>query len=151
MHREELNIKKGIDSYHLLYEPVKNIKLTIDTLEVPYKELDNLYVKDNTKAYSLQHQELLLGFAPEVDAKAQIIYKHFKVLRDEKCFIELPQKHLEALRLLFMSKIHEKPTRNTKERNLSVHYLNLYERELKSLRIDKKTRAKNIRTKYQII
>jgi hypothetical protein len=67
------------------------------------------------------------------------------------CVVDVPQTYRRALRLLFMSEIHEKPILNTKERNLSSHYLSLYDKEIYKLSKFQKKRSKNIVSQYQIV
>lgn len=151
MHKEVLNIKKGEDSSHLMYEPLKNVRLVIEDKDVAFVDYDNIYLQRQTRAYTFYNKELLLNFTLEQDIPAAIVYKHAKNLDNINCYIEIPSIHYEALRLLLFSKIHEKPTRNTKDRNLSTHYLKLYERELREVSINKKTRPTGLGSKYQII
>lgn len=149
--KESLVIEKDKDEYYLIYAPIKNVSLKIDDDRYEYSDAEFFYITDNKKRYTFDAEKLMLGFTPDKTMNAVIIYRYDKHLSNANCEIETPAIYNKALRLLFMSEIHEKPTRNTKERNLNIHYLKLYEAELKKLRIEKKMRPKNIQSKYQRI
>jgi len=149
--KESLVIKKDKDEYYLLYTPLKSISLKIDGKVFDYADMDYFYVTEGANRYTFEGNKLILGFNPDKDMEAVIVYRHEKYLENANCNIETPSIYYKALRLMFMSEIHEKPTRNTKERNLNIHYLKLYDAELKNLRINKKMRPRNIQSNYQRI
>ncbi len=148
---ETMDIKSGVDSYHLAYMPIKNVSLKVNAIPYSYDDIENYYAGDDERRYTFDGDNLLIYPVPAVDGTAQIVYRHEKRLENDSCHIELPSRYQKALRLMFMSEIHEKPTRNTKERNLSVHYLKLYEAELRKLRVENAMRPRNITTNYQRI
>lgn len=149
--KESLVIEKDKDEYYLKYTPLKNVSLKIDGKTFNYTDADYFYIVDDESYYTFEADKLLLGFTPDKIMDAVIVYRHEKSLENANCNIETPSIYNKALRLLFMSEIHEKPTRNTKERNLNIHYLKLYDAELKNLRINKKMRPRNIQSNYQRI
>lgn len=148
--KEPLTIEKGKKEYYLQYVPLKNVSLKMGgTQKFDYVDPENFYISDKQNIYTFDNDRVLLGFTPTGDVLGDIVYKYAKSLVNMNCHIEIPIAHYEALRLLFMSKIHEKPTRNTKERNLSTHYLKLYEVELQKIKVLQKMRPKNNQTTYQ--
>jgi len=149
--KEPLAIQIGKDEYYLAYTPLKNVSLLIDGSAYAYADVESFYAIGCDRCYTFEDNRLVLGFEPVEDTTGVIVYRHEKHLDNINCEVETPSGYMKALRLLFMSEIHEKPTRNTKERNLSLHYLKLYEMELKKLRVDKAMRPKNIKSNYQRI
>jgi len=149
--KQNIDIAEGKQSYYLDFVPLANIALTIDNRVFEYTTVENFYTNAKEDSYSFNGNLLLIGFMPKSAATAALVYKYSKELANENCEIEIPLIYNKALRLLFMSEIHEKPTRNTKERVLSVHYIKLYEQELMRLKVQQKVRAKNITTNYQRI
>jgi len=149
--RETLAITEGTTSYYLNFPPLKNISMVVDGVSLAFTTLENFYAQPCEKSYTFENQSLLLGFVPLVDTDGVVVYKHAKELANENCEVEIPITHHKALRLLFLSEIHEKPTRNSKERVLSLHYLKLYEQEMMRLKVLQPIRAKNITSNYQRI
>lgn len=149
--KESLVIEKDKDEYYLLYTPLKSIILKINAQVFDYADMDYFYVTEDTNRYTFEGNKLILGFTPSETMDATIVYRHEKYLENGNCHIETPSIYNKALRLLFMAEIHEKPTRNTKERNLNIHYLKLYDAELQNLKVNKKMRPKNIQSNYQRI
>ena len=149
--RETLAITKGITSYYLNFVPLKNISMVVDGVSLAFTTIENFYAQPCEKCYTFENQSLLLGFVPLVNIEGVVVYKHAKELANENCEVEIPVTHHKALRLLFLSEIHEKPTRNSKERVLSSHYLKLYEQEMMRLKVLQPMRAKNITSNYQRI
>ncbi|MGB3988533.1 MAG: hypothetical protein WBK67_02450 [Minisyncoccales bacterium] len=149
--RENIDIVEGKQDYYLTYTPLKNVGLIVDGRNREFSATESFYITPNENSYTFEENLLILGFVPKTQGAATIVYKYSKELVNENCEIEIPLIHHKALRLLFMSEIHEKPTRNTKERVLSVHYIKLYEQEIAKLKVEQKVRAKNITSKYQRI
>lgn len=147
--RQSITTIEGKQEYYLNFTPIKNITLSIDSRSLDFTTLENFYIQANENSYTFDSNLLLLGFVPSTPLVVTVVYKFAKELVTENCEIEIPILHYKALRLLFMSEIHEKPTRNTKERVLSVHYIKLYEQELMRLKVQQKIRAKNITSNYQ--
>lgn len=148
--KETLAIEKGKSEYYLEYVPLKNVSFKIGgTRKIDYVDSENFYISDKQNLYTFDNDMVLLKFTPTDSMFGDIIYKYAKHLTNFNCHIEIPIAHHEALRLLLMSKIHEKPVRNTKERNLSTHYLNLYRGEIQKIKIAQKMIPKNNKTTYQ--
>ena len=148
---EELQIQEGKDSYDLKFVALKNIEFSIDKTPIEYSDIENIYLYKDVSRYSFDEDRLLLNFIPQKNGVGTIRYRYEKTLETMNCVIDIPQNYRRALRLLFMSEIHEKPILNTKERNLSSHYLGLYEKEIFKLGKLKKIRSKNLVSQYQII
>lgn len=138
---EVFSIEKGINDFKLKYRPIKSISMRTSTEEIPYVMNETFYKQDG-KGYTFLFDRLLIrGFDEAI--MGEIVYRYTKELKSDKCLIEIPYEQMEALRLLLMHYIHEKPVRNTKERDLSIHYLKLYQAEKNNckLRVDKPTVA----------
>ena len=94
-------------------------------------------------------QDIVKLSMPKKSASAEIVYKYQKELHTLNCEIELPVEYHKALRYLLMSEVHEKPTRNTKDRNLNTHYLKLYDKELFKIKSKNSLRVTSTTSKYQ--
>lgn len=152
IHKEILSIKEGIEVYQLRYSPLKSVSFKIDGTSCLYSELECFYTNRDNKRYSFDGKRLLLSEDLVLkESAATLVYKYARELQTMNCEIEIPEIYMNALRLIFLSNIHEKPTGSTKVRNLSTHYLNLYNREIRNLKINKKLRAKNVTSKYQVV
>lgn len=149
--RESVAITEGVQSYYLGFTPLKNVTLSVDGQVLEFTTLENFYVRNSEAHYTFDNNMLILGFVPTKAMDGVVVYKHAKELANVNCEIEIPITHYKALRLLFLSEIHEKPTRNSKERVLSLHYLKLYEQEMMRLKVLQPMRAKNITSNYQRI
>ncbi|MDT8337571.1 MAG: hypothetical protein RQ763_00085 [Sulfurimonas sp.] len=149
--KQSIAIVDGKQEYYLDYTPIKNVALSIDNRSLDFATLEFFYVRANENSYTFDKNIMLLGFMPTNAMSATIVYKYAKELATENCEIEVPNTQYKALRLLFLSEIHEKPTRNSKERVLSLHYLRLYEQEMMKLKVLQPIRAKNITSNYQRI
>lgn len=149
--KETLAIQKDKSQYYLQNKPIKNVGLKVDGMVFDYAEIENFYISLKQRQYTFQDDTLLLSQTPLKDGNAELVYKYIRELSNENCEIEIPLIYHKALRLLFMSEIHEKPTRNTKERVLSVHYIKLYDKEIHTLKVGQKLRPKNITSNYQRI
>lgn len=148
--KETLAIESGKSEYYLEYVPLKNVSFKMgESRKLDYVDSENFYISDKQNIYTFDHDKVLLKSTTMDSISGDIVYKYAKELTNMNCHIEIPIAHYEALRLLFMSKIHEKPTRNTKERNLSTHYLNLYSAEIQKIKIGQRMRPKNNQTTYQ--
>jgi hypothetical protein len=148
---ETIAITEGKSEYYLLNEPLKNVSFSIDSTAFNFSTIDNFYISLKDKQYTFNTNRVIINHIPIKNSIGIIVYKFNKKLVTTNCEVELPAIYLKALRLLFMSDIHEKPTRNTKERNLSVHYIKLYEQEIRKLKIDQKLRPTNLTSNYQRI
>ncbi len=151
MTSENIVIQEGKDMCYLKHKPLRGVLLRIQSQNYDFVDDENLYLETTKKVYSFVNTELLLPSVVRKKTKGFIRYKYEKTLKTDKCEIEIPLNWYKALRLLFMSEIHEKPTRNTKERNLSDYYLKRYSQEITRLRHHKTARAKNITANFQRI
>jgi len=144
-----LGIQKGKREYFLSFLPLKDVLLDIDGIIYEYVGDEFLYVNGSNRSYSFINDVLVLKDEPTTDTQARLVYKSKREIETEKCFIEQPTKFHKALRYLFLMEIHDKPTRNTKERNLSAYYEKKYLSELYKLKIQNRVRRRNITSKYQ--
>ncbi len=150
-YKEEIELQKDEDSFYLLFEPLANISLSINGNKYRYSEIANLY-KHRGLAYCFEGERVLLNCKTKDDkAKALILYKYGKRLKNVNCGLDLPPQYIEALRLLTLSFIYEKPILNTKERNLSAYYKNQYTLAVKTVALNINTSAKQIKSIYQRI
>ncbi len=150
--RETLAIQEGKSEYDISRNFLRGVAFSLDGYSYKYTDMENIYLKDPTqKFYSYHSKRIILNQTPRKDTVANIVYKYEKELTDQNCYIEFPTNWHKTLRFLFMSKIHEKPTRNTKERDLSVHYLKLYERSVSQLKKDQKAREVGVTSSFQLI
>lgn len=151
MMSEEVVIKEGKDRCYLSGKPLKDISFVLDGRAFSYIDEDNLYKYPDKDIYSFRENELIFARVFKTQSTGIIRYKHEKQIKSDKCEIEIPLNWHKALRLLFMAEIQEKPTRNSKERNLSDYYLQKYKEEILKLKHNKTVRAKNIVSDYQRI
>ena len=79
------------------------------------------------KIFNIQNKEILINPIPKDDDTGQVVYYYLKELENENDYITTPIEYEEALRLLYLSYIFEKPPRDFKDRDLSIHYLKRYE------------------------
>jgi len=150
MATKTLDIKKGISEYNLDDIVLKNIILRVDNQAYNYVEFEQFFIRVDEKQYTFNDKLLIINPTPNSNTTATFAYRYLKEIENINCHIELPLVYNEALRYLFMSKVHEKPTRNTKDRNLNKHYLALYQQELRELQTTKKKiRRKKITSNYQ--
>ncbi|MFW9625380.1 MAG: hypothetical protein ACMV1K_01445, partial [Sulfurospirillum sp.] len=148
MTSEEVVIKEGKDRCYLDKKPLKDITLTISDKAFCFIDDENLYRYLDKDVYSFSEQELIFSKPFLKESTGFIRYKYEKEIKTDKCEIEIPLNWHKALRLLFMAEIQEKPTRNTKDRNLSEYYLQKYKEEILKLKQHKTVRAKGITSDY---
>jgi hypothetical protein len=151
IHRETLDITEGKKEYYLEYEPIKDISLVADDCKWAYTKLDTFLNRSVSSTYTFERDILLISTLAINTSEMKISYYYDRAIETEQCDIELPSSLHKALRLLVLSEIHEKPTLNSKQRDLSMHYMSLYEREIAKQKREQKTRAKNITSKFQRI
>ena len=149
--KETFVIQKGTSEHYLWVKPEQNIGLSIDGISYEYTDIGHFYVNEKLFSYTFDNDRLLFCPSIDKDTNASIVYRYQEQIKTLNCEVAIPQSWYKALRLLFMSEIHEKPTRNTKERNLSTHYLKLYEHELQNLKQNQQTRPLNVTSNYQRI
>ena len=149
--KETFVIAKGISEQYLAFAPTQNIGLSIDCIAYEYTDIGHFYVNEKLFTYTFDGDKLLFHPSIERETDASVVYRYQEQIKTLNCEVAIPQSWYKALRLLFMSEIHEKPTRNTKERNLSTHYLKLYELELQNLKHNQQVRPINITSNYQRI
>lgn len=146
--KEKLLIEEGNTKAYLKHEAIEDVSFKIDSMPYKYCENDNLYSYEDSYYYTMDRKELTLARVPEKEMQGVIAYKYAKQLETLTDEIALPSKYEEALRLLTLSYVFEKSKGNSKERDLSVHYLKRYDRETMIIR-RKRKRAKNVRSIYQ--
>ena len=155
MAKENLDIQEGISEYSLLQTPIRDIGLKIDNRIFSYIDYDNFFIIDRThnysikKKYTFDEKVLMIDFIPTVEKKLELSYRYAKVLMDKNADIETPLIYDNALRLAFLSNIHEKPIASVDYRDMSLHYKKLYQSEVDSLKSVKKINVKNIQSKFQ--
>jgi hypothetical protein len=151
--KEEILIQEGKSEFYIEHHFLKNIDLKIDDTTYKYLDMEQLIVDDSDNSFYgyATNRKIILNTPLIKDATAKIAYRFERKLDNANCYLELPNEYYEALRCNFLSKIYEKPVRNTKERDLSKHYLNLYNIELGKLKVQKKALPKFTKSKYQII
>jgi hypothetical protein len=149
--KETFVIPKGSSEQYLAYAPAQNIGFSIDSVSYKYKDIGHFYVDEESGSYTLDSDRLLFYPTADKDVNGIVVYRYHEEIKTLNCEVAIPKSWYKALRLLFMSEIHEKPTRNTKERNLSTHYLKLYEMELQNLKQNQQVRPVNITSNYQRI
>lgn len=148
--KETLAIIKDKTDYTLLHIPLKNVSFKMDTLEFEYQTLENFYQDGSNRNYSFDGAKLILT-APDKALSSEVIYRYGKVLVDATSEIELPATYDRALRLLLLSDIHEKPIMSVDYRDMSIHYIKLYEAEIRKLKTSMQLRPRNIKSNYQRI
>jgi len=148
---KDIEIKKGQNEYYIDNVFLKDIFLLIDNRKWRYTDIDNLYLDTNSYLYSYYDKKIMLNRVPQKDNFGKLSYKYEKKLSNINCHIELPNNFKKGLEYLTKAYVYEKPIRNTKERDLNKHYLNLYKAEVYKLQNQKKIIAKNLTSKYQII
>ncbi|MBE0498571.1 MAG: hypothetical protein IBX43_04940 [Campylobacterales bacterium] len=148
-----LEIEKGITEYYLDMLPLKNIsfKMKNDASPFTFASIENFYAMPKDRTYTFSGEKIIINTTLPVEGFATLVCRYQKEISTTNCEIELPANYHKALRLLFLSEIHEKPTRNTKERVLSTHYIKLYDKEIYKLKTEQKTRPKNVTSNYQRI
>lgn len=150
IYRENLSIEKGTESYLLTYKALEDNSFKIENRTYTFCENDDLDDYEGKNYYTLEKENLILAKEPNSDMEARISYKYAKEIASEECEIELPNKYDEALRCMTLSYIYEKSRGNSKERDLSVHYLKRYQTEVFNLK-RKKKHTKDITSDFQII
>lgn len=148
--KESFVMESDKTEYTLLFQPLKNVSMKVGVQKYTFIDEDNFYINDNSKKYTFSDTSLIVEDI-QVGEEIKIIYKALHILEDDSSAIGLPITYHKALRLLFMSEIHEKPTRNTKERNLSAYYLKLYNDELKEIKVNSAVRPTQTKTQFQRI
>jgi hypothetical protein len=135
-------------SFCLEHMPLKGLKLSIGSIEYEYCDIDNMYVDTNcTYKYSFMNKELVINTVFN-EINGFFAFKYIKELENENYYIELPLSWFTALRYLLFAYLHEKPTRNSKERNLSSYYYKMYQNALIKLKQTKQSIPKNIKSNY---
>ena len=149
--KETFVITKGTSDFYLSKKPEQNIGLSIDGVNYAYTDIGHFYVDEREFTYTFDNDRVLFTPAVSKDVNVIAVYRYHEEIKTLNCEVAIPSSWYKALRLLLMSEIYEKPTRNSKERNLSTHYMKLYEYELKTLKQNKQVRPINITSNYQRI
>lgn len=149
---EKLLIKSDVIEYELEKVLLKDISFCVNQIPLNYTDINSFFISNDSKnIYTYYERKLILKTVPVKDSETNIIYKYEKALENQNCYIEFPQNHKKALEYLFKAYVHEKPTRNTKDRNLNKHYINLYNMEINKLKKQQKAITKNITSNFQVI
>lgn len=153
IYSEILDIQEGKNKYNLTFKPAANLSFVIGDTPLNYVSNEYFFSTPSlSDSYTFMGDVVVLSRLthPGIITGA-IAYKYEKNLENEQCEIEMPAQYHKALRFMLLSEIHEKPTLNTKQRNLSQYYMGLYEQEVRKLRHFQKTRPKNVTSKFQRI
>lgn len=147
---EEVAIKEGQSEYYLKEYFLKDVSFCIGADRWKYVKIDDLFISSvSQKVYTYHQNTIMLNQTPKKDATAKIVYRYRRAIKSMNCYIEIPEDYHTALAHLLKAYIYEKPTRNTKERDLNKHYLNLYAIKKNDIK-NNKPRSKNITSKFQI-
>jgi hypothetical protein len=149
--KETLAIQKDKSDYTLLHRPIKNVSCLVGDDTFEFVDIENFYRHDSTGKYTFDNTTTMMlgGDAPIKDMAGEVVYRYLKTLVDANSEVEVPHSYYKALRLLFLSDIHEKPIASVDYRDMSVHYLKLYQAELQRLKHDVSIRPRNIKSNYQ--
>lgn len=147
---EQIDIKQGINLYHLKFRSIKEISFFINDKKYVYEELEELFDMPENKIYNISSKQLQISPIPIHDNKGIVSYYYLKELENENDYITTPIKYEEALRLLFLAYVFEKAPKDMTQRDLSIHYLKRYESAKELLKRSKKTK-KFLTSKYQRI
>ena len=148
---QTIDTTKDKEEYYLRHRPLQNVSCASDHVAFEFTEIENFYSLKKKNRYTFNEDVLLMRKAEKRDEIIEVTYKYAKALETLNCNVELPERFHTALRYLMMARLHEKPTLNSKQRNLSAYYLKLYETEILKLKRDKPTRVKNITSNFQRI
>jgi len=148
---EILDIKKGNTLYHLKHKALKPISLFINNIKYESVVLEYIFDEGfSENLYNISLKDLHLNKTPTYNTKAQVSYYYYKELENENDYLTLPIEYMEALRLLFLSFVFEKAPRDSKQRDLNIHYIKLYEQKKQEIKRYRKNK-KSINTNYQRI
>lgn len=147
----ELTIQKGVREYYLDNVAIKNVKLSVvdEHIDFNYVSPVYFYTAEKPNSYTFEQNKIIVSDIDKESITASLVYYYEKELENANCVIELPNTYMKALRYLLMSEIYEKPTGNSKSRDLNSYYLNLYMSEIEKLKHQTRMRPKNITSKYQ--
>jgi len=150
--QEKIDILENKTKYFIQNVFLKEVLFTVDAKEYKFAELENLFKNtSNLLLYSYYDGAIILNTPPKKEGMGELIYKYRKSLETENCTIALPENYMNALSFIFKHKIHEKPTRNTKDRDLSKYYLTLYNAEVAKIKREQKIAPRNLTSNYQMI
>lgn len=147
---EEIDIKEGIDFYHLKFIAIKDISFYINLVKYEFEDIKFMNDRYKENLYALFNKELHINKALLKNEKAKVKYFYLKELENENDFITTPIEYEEALRLLTLSYLFEKAPKDSTKRDLSIHYLKRYSERLEVLKKNKRTK-KRIQSNYQRI
>lgn len=142
------------------YKLDENIKdvlhLFIDTKEYKKKRIDEFFEQypfQNCNIFSFDNGTLFLSPKPTGDLKMTIFYeiiKGFEKDEEENDTFSIPVIYEEALRYLFLSKVHEETPRKEFV-DLSLHYTKLYKQEMYEAMKSAKVKYRNLQTTFKKI
>lgn len=128
---ESIAITKGTRNYTITHTPIKHISFKIGDVDVPCVSVEMLYTC-NFNAYAFDGDGFILSFDTDIDGV--LVYRYSKKIIDKNDPIDLPITHINALTMLWKSKVYEKPKLNSKERDMSIHYMKLYDAAARKIR-----------------
>ncbi len=147
---EKFEVKEGIELYYTKHKAIKGISLYINNYKYVNQDKKYLFTNESDeKIFNVQNKEILINPIPKSDDTGRVVYYYLKELENENDYITTPIEYEEAIRLLFFSYIFEKPPRDFKDRDLSIHYLKRY--EIKKDEIKKRVNTKSVNSNYQRI
>lgn len=146
--KESIEVKQDDEEIYLTHEALKNISLHVNGVKYRYANIEHLYHHGKHR-YSFLGDKVLFTQPFLSDGKADVHYMYGRRLKTLGCVLMLPPYYMEALRLLFLSFIYEKPTINTKQRNLSAYYKKEYVMAINGIPKTIRTSPKNVKSIYQ--
>jgi len=140
-----------------LEEDVKDVlHLFIRTDEYEKKRVDEFYEEypfQRCKLFSFDNGTLFISPTPKDNQKMTIFYeviKEFEKDEDDASIFTIPSLYKEALRYLFLAKVHEETPRKEFV-DLSIHYLKLYRQEMNETMKSTKVKYRNLQSNYKKI
>lgn len=144
-------------SSYLLEENTKDVlHLFINTVEYKKKRVDEFFEQysfQNCNMFAFDNGNLFISPAPKSNLKITIFYevvKGFEKDSNDKDNFTIPILFQEALRYLFLSKVHEETPRK-EFIDLSIHYLKLYKQEMMEAMKASKVKHRNLQTDFKKI
>ena len=154
-HKEHIYIKNNEDRYRLPHDILRVLSLTIDEKPITIKGYEWVS-KNKHNIYDLcvyfDEQSFLLYPIEKLETgkKVEIYYKYIAQIENKSDYIKISKLAKKAI--LFHT-LHLSYQINTSEKNAgkSTHYLNLYDKELATLRISyfKNKHSKDIKQKFR--
>ena len=142
---------------YVLEEKTKDVlHLFINTKEYEKKRIDEFYEQypfQNCNMFAFDNGSLYISPKPANNLKITIFYeviKEFEKDTNDEDTFTIPVLFKEALRYLFLAKVHEETPRKEFV-DLSIHYLKLYKQEMMEAMKSSKVKYRNQRTSFKKI